>query len=764
VTNTITKLLNNYPKTIFFITLSIIIAFLPQLKNVEEQYGSRIWYASTDPLIKQLDKFERTFGNDELVILAVYKESGLFDTETLEYIRKLTEDAWEIADVIRVDSISNYNYTFGEDDDINIEPFFPEDAITESDVQRIKKLAFQDKRLINYLISQNGKMVIIYANLRPLYDGGRLDYGIITKSAKDLVKKIPPPKGVRVIVSGMAPVTDAYKTVSREDLGIILPILVLTIVGFLFYTFRSKVGVVLPICIIILSVICTFSFFGFVNYSFNNLSSTIPGILTAICIADTVHILATFFMSYAKNGKVAQSVKVSLRKNLGPTILTTISTAIGFGTLYVSEIIPIKELGASSAFGTGVAWFLTIFLLCPLFFMLPTKIFDRQTVRKGNSQFFTKKRSQMIVSWIFKFRKIIVIGFILTSAFCVYLASKNEVSSDPLKYFAKDYPIRVDFAFIRKNLNGIRGPEIVIHSEKTGGVKDIRFLEKVVEFDAWINKHILKVTKTISVVDIVKQMNKVFNGGKEEYYKIPDSNDKVAQFLFLYSLNLPAGQGLSNIVSVDYESLRLTLFWNIKKSHISLEQINKINAKAKEMGLKAYVSGQMPMYQRLNGYVVRTFTTSMTWALILVTLFMMFAFRSIKLGILSMFPNVIPITFGAGLMYLRGTTLDIGTAINVSVCLGVVVDDTIHFLFDYNRNRKEGYSINDSLVNVFINTAPALVLTTLILTVGFGLFFFSNFTPNVNFGLFCSVIFSFALIVDLIFLPALLLFNQKEIH
>jgi predicted RND superfamily exporter protein len=263
---------------------------------------------------------------------------------------------------------------------------------------------------------------------------------------------------------------------------------------------------------------------------------------------------------------------------------------------------------------------------------------------------------------------------------------------------------------------------------------------------------------------VVKDLNQKFNQNDPAFYKIPDSQEMIAQFLFLYSMNLPEGLDINNRVTVDFETMRLTVMWNIPDAHHSVIEIDKINAKAKELGLNAYVSGQMPLYHRLNGHVVDTFFSSMSLAIVLVALFMIIILRSFKMGLFSMIPNVIPLTFGGAIMYLNSTNIDLGAAINYSVCLGVVVDDTIHFLFDYSRRRKSGLSIQESIVQVFVYTGPALVLTTVILAVGFGMFYFSDFVPNINFGFYCAIIFICALIMDIIFLPALLLLNQKKLN
>jgi uncharacterized protein len=764
--NKIINFVIDHPFRTMLLLLVVLLPLLPGLTKVKEDYGAKIWYSKNNPMIKQLEEFERTYGNDETIGIALHKKSGIFDKETLKLIEKITEEAWLLKDVIRVDSIASYNTSKGIGDDIVIEPLYENpESLTDAEISTIKARALRDKVLPNYLISPDGKLALISGKLRPSFTGN-LDNQLIVASAEKLIKKLEPLLSVdsQLFSFGTSAVTDAYRSVSHDDVQSTMPLLMLVIVGFLFYTFRSKEGIYIPLILIFTSVILTFGFSGHMSITFNNLAATIPGILTAICIADTVHLLTTFYMNLSDGMEMKVALRRSLEKNIGPTFFTSISTGIGFVTLVSSDIIPIKDLGILSAFGTCIAWILTIFLIPAIFGIFPARLFIPKTGYKiKRTKWLTIERCERYVRWLFKYKFYIVTFFTLTSLTCVYLSFQNRVNSNPLDYFSESVKIRKDYDLIKQHMGGIGGPQIVVHSGKADGVKSSDFLNKVEQYDAWIRKNIEGVATTVSSLDIVKKMNQDFNAGDPAFYKIPDDNNKIAQFLFLYSLSLPQGMSLHDKISTDYESLRLYVIWSNHNSSAAVKNIDRINKAAKMFGLDAYVSGQMPLYQKLNSYVVDTFFTSMGLAVILVGLFMIFIFRSFKLGSLSMLPNIIPLTFGGALMTLTSREIDLGAAINYSVCLGVVVDDTIHFLFDYNRNRKSGQSIQQALTNVFFHTAPALILTTSILTVGFGIFVISNFIPNINFGLFCALIFSMALIVDLVFLPALLLLPIKKL-
>jgi hypothetical protein len=747
-----------YPRRCLWISILFILAFLPGLLLLQSDYGSRIWYNQQDPLIQALNKFERNFGNDEFIGYVLFDQDGVFSEKQLLQLRQLTQNAWKIQDVVRVDSLANSLVTEVSGDDFKVSKLLPEESLQ---IEQIKKHALGDKNLRGTYVDEQGKMLLVYARLRPIFDQN-LNYQQVVLSAQSILDQTNVSEFELVDLFGTAKVTDAYREVNNRDIAKLLPFMLLMVLAFLWWNFKSIEAVLIPFVVLGLSVLASFGLMGFLGLKFNNLSACIPGILLAISIADTVHILSNFYKNFQTDHDFNLALRDSLVKNFAPTLFTSLSTAIGFATLLSSSIIPIRDLGVITGFGTLVAWLLTIFMLPGLFSFIPASWILKTKVRKTSFLNINYDQSKAFVDWIFRSRIWIVSVVFISSIVAIYLSSKNIVNSDPLEYFDKKVPVRKTYDFIREQLKSVGGPEIVIHAGVSDGVKNPVFLRKVEQFEEWILQNVNTAKSVHSLVHVIKDLNQKFNQNKSDYYLIPNSQELVAQYLFLYTMNLPEGLDINNRVTSDFETMRLSVMWNIPDAHRSVIEIDKINAKAKEMGLNAYVSGQMPLYHRLNAYVVQTFVSSMTLAVVLVAVFMIWILRSFKMGMFSMIPNVIPLTFGGAIMYLNKTDIDLGAAINYSVCLGVVVDDTIHFLFDYNRRRKSGLSIHESITQVFVQTGPALVLTTIILTVGFGLFYFSEFVPNINFGLYCAIIFIFALVMDIIFLPALLLLNHRK--
>jgi hypothetical protein len=346
---------------------------------------------------------------------------------------------------------------------------------------------------------------------------------------------------------------------------------------------------------------------------------------------------------------------------------------------------------------------------------------------------------------------------VILTAFSLFL---TLINSDPFKYFADDVHTRVANEFAEEKLGGMSAIEIAVDSGKPDGIKDPAFLGKVEAFEEWL-KDLDYVTKTVSIVDIIKQTNRALNGGDQAFYTLPDNQELIAQELFLYTMSLPQGMDITNRMTLDNDMLRLTVMTTLHDSHQSLIEMRKMEEKAAGLGLDAEVTGKMPLYHNMNPYVVNAFLTSISMALVLVAILMVFTLGSFRIGMLSMIPNTVPLIFGGAFMTLLNKPLDIGTVLVTSTCLGIAVDDTIHFLSNYNRWRRVGSSPVHAVAHVITHTGPALLVTTLVLVMAFSTFAFAAFVPNINFGIITAIVLTSALFTDATLLPAILLLKKQ---
>lgn len=759
---------------LFFISLIII---LPGVFSIESKWSPRIWFDEGHPEIAKLNRFEQQFGSDTFISLGFYHEDGVFKNDILQKIQQVTEEMWQVKDVIRVESISNYNMIRAEEDEIIINPFLeafnsevidaPLPSLSPDELKKLKKDALSDDVLPDFFLSKDSTYTILYAYLIPGLSGKEPNYYEAVDQTRTIIKKYEG-KGLKIYMTGPAAGNDAFREVSANDNIKLIPFMFFFIISLLFLQFRSFSTIILSMGLIGATIGVAFGAMGHLGITFNSLLAAIPGVLLAICIADAVHIFTGYFYFRDLKYDSFDSTKLSLIKNFQPTLLTSISTGISFLSITNTDIAPIRDLGILSGFGTLMAWLFTYLLIGPVLTLLsprldkiPVKTFEAyKLLNKGAAGARKRATSRLMANLINRYRWPIIGLFSLLTLASVFIAMRNEVNSDPMKYFHESVPIRKAYDFTGTKLDGLRGIEFVVDSGKAEGIKDPEFLNKLDNFMNWMVKD-EEITRVRSVREIIKKMNQTLNRGKESEYRIPDSSAAVGQLLFLYTIGLPQGMDLNNQFTLDNRFLRIKVSWKIETSKESEIKVAYLLNKAQEFGLKMETGGNAPIYLSMNQKVVETFFSSMAMALCLVSLLLFVVYRDIFISLMAMLPNTIPLIFGGALMELLDKPIDIGTSIVSTVCLGIAVDDTIHFVSSYKQYRQQGLGAIDAITETFLVTGKALVITTVLLVAGFGSFIFADFVPNRNFGMLCAMILALALLTDLLFLPVLLLAIDK---
>lgn len=748
----------DHPWRSIMAALVLAAILLPGLAHLQSDFSYRIWFRQDDPLLMEFDAFERRFGNDEMVAVVVNSPNGIFDKESMELMMELTDELWHVAEVIRVDSLTNYNWTHAEGDELIVEPLIPDDQpLTDEVLAARKQVALNHEVVPGYLVSSDGTTAVTYMQMKPAI-GGTTDFETVVFETRDVIKKYEGRGDHEFFLTGPATVSYTFKEVTQSDMQVMVPALLVAIIVFLLLSFRSFGGVLLPFIIISLSISMTLGFAGWIGVRFNNLTAIVPHILIAISVADAVHILVTFFQFRRGGFDKREATLRTLTKNIQPTLLTSVSTSIGFFSFSSAEIVPIVYMGLLAGVGTIIAWLITIFLITPLLLYVKLPVPGKGKTHRDHNR--PHPLALRYAHWLSRMRYPMLGFYTVLIGLALFLAFQNEINSNPFKYFAKDVPTRIANEFAEDKIGGMQGMEITIDSGEADGIKDPEFLAKVEHFEAWVND-LPHITKTISITDILKSTNRALHGDEPEYYKIPDSKELVAQELFLYTMSLPANMDINNRKSLDDGMMRLTAMSDLHDSRTSLNEIKRLEAKAAEMDLNASVSGKMPLYHNMNPYVVKAFFTSISMAVFLVGILMMFALRSVGLGLLSMIPNTVPLMLGGAMMYILNKPVDIGTVLVTATCLGIAVDDTIHFLSNYARWRKLGVSREEAVAQVITHTGPALLVTTTILVVAFATFAFASFVPNINFGIITAIVLSSAIICDGTLLPAILLLKRK---
>ncbi|MEC9466876.1 MAG: MMPL family transporter, partial [Myxococcota bacterium] len=424
-----------------------------------------------------------------------------------------------------------------------------------------------------------------------------------------------------------------------------------------------------------------------------------------------------------------------------------------FGTAHLKSL---AGLGILAGCGVLLAWFVSYFILGPLLFLLPSRI---KPAPKDNMD-ARINLARPFVAKITRHRKPIILVFSFLTVGAALLTVNNDVNSDPYQYFAQGVPLRDANDFITNEVGGARGLEIVVRAGKEDGVKDPAFLEQVETFQTWLETR-PEVTRTLSVVDILKATHRSLNGGDQAFYTLPKSRDMIGQELFLYTMSLPQGMDINDRITLKNDAIRVTVLWTLSDSKRWMDEAALVAQHAQEQGLDVTITGKGNIYQSMNPYVVDSFVRSISVALVLISILLVFVFGSFKMGMVALLPNCIPLLFGGAVFWLLGKSIDIGSVLVMSVCLGIAVDDTIHILSNYNRLIRDGLSPQEATAQVLAHTSPALIFTTIILVLGFGTLAFATFVPNIYFGIMTATILSLALFTDLTFLLAVLTRDEE---
>jgi len=736
------------------IGLLIFAALMAGMGKVRADFTHTGFFWDSDPKLKTFEAFERKFGNDDAVVIAVHSPSGIFDVESATLLKKLTAKMWQVPEIIRVDSLSNFNWVHASGDDIAVEPLLPETLTPELLAER-RQIALAHETLPGYLVSKDGNTAVLFARVKPGIDHAPDAPGII-KATREAVASVQGGDNKLYVLGGPA-MTNAFQEISQSDTLKLLPLVVGLAALFLVALLRSVGASVLPFVVVILATLGAFGLAGHLGLTQTVMSTVVPSILIAVGIADTVHILVSYVTALRKGAPRKQAAHHALTRNFLATFLTCITTAVGFFSFVTADLKPIATLGVMSGAGTLFAWIFVQLVVGGLLFILPIKVKPFPPERFAR----TERRAHNLVDAIGRNRWPIIGATVVLSAASLWYAVGVEVNSDPIQYFKKGAEIRTASEFLEDNVGSARSLEFVLNAGSPEGAKDPEFLRKVDAFRAWVESQ-PGATRATSIVDVLKSMHKSLDGDRPESYQLADTREGIAQELLLYSMGLPQGMDVNDRITVNNDAIRLTLLNHIKTSRDTVALVRRAENKGKEMGLSVQATGKFYLYQQTNEYVVDSFLNSLWSSIIVIGLIMGFFLRSWKLGLISMIPNIVPLFAGGVLLRLIGQPLDMGTVLVASVCLGISIDDTSHVLANYASLRRLGVAPNQAMREVMAHSGPALLSTNAILITSFAAFATATFMPNVYFGILTAFTLAVALIADVFFTPALLMLTPVK--
>ncbi len=729
------------------------------VRFIEFSTNYRVFFSEDNPQLLAFDELQNIYTNNDNIIFVIdVPDNDPFSAQSVKIISELTEKSWLIPYAIRVDGVTNFQHSEADGDDLIVADLIEDAAaIDSSGLARARRIALNEPVLKNRLISSDGKFAGINVTIQL---PGKLLSEVPTTAAAALAladsieNKYP---GTEIYVTGIVMINNAFVTSGQGDMMTVFPLMFLMIIFLMIILLRSFWGTMTTVLLIGFSAATAIGLAGWFGVQLTPLSAQAPTMIMTLAVADSIHLLVTMLHEMRLGRSRKEAIIESLRVNFVPIFLTSLTTVIGFLSLNFSDSPPYRDLGNITAMGVTVAFLLSITFLPAVLSLLPIRV--RQQKEKKSNIFGD------LADWVIGRHRLILIGSAVVVIFAAVMVPQNKLNDEFVKFFDTTIRFRTDTDFASEHLTGMGSIEHSIGSGEEGGIAEPEYLAKLDSL-AEFYKTLPGVVYVSHFGLVMKRLNMNMHGDDSAYYRIPDERNLAAQYTLLYEMSLPYGLDLNNMINVDKSSTRLTIICKTLPSAelIALsEQGEKwLNDHApKEMFAAA--SSSALMFSHLSKRQVLSMINGLAIALVLITLCMVIALGSIKYGLISLIPNTVPMVLGFGAWALLVGELGMAQSSVVGMTLGIVVDDTVHFLNKYLRARRErGLSPEDSVRYAFTTVGRALFITTVVLVAGFLVLTTSTFRLNAELGQLAALTIAFALIADFLLLPALLLVLDRS--
>lgn len=740
-----------HPK--FIITVIIVIALicLSILPKVPIDSTVDALYLKEGLNYKFFQIWKRQFGTDDFIIIAI-KSPQIFTKRGLEFIKDISDKIDNFEYVRRVISLTNVNDIMGKARYFIVDKFLKLIPRSKDELNNLKKRALNNPLYVKRLISKDGTTIAVLVELKSI-EGNKYYKKETIEKIKRLLNKVSF-KDLEFYLSGPVVRDYYFAYYMQKDLRTFLPLVLLLMTVILVFVFRNFIGVVLPLITVLLSLLGTMVALYLYGSSINNVTTILPPLIIALAVADSIHILTEYFQKNNKNNNTQkQIVKKTFLELAKPCFLTSFTTAVGFSSLAVSHIPAVRDFGIVAGIGIIIAFILSFSFLPAILVIFPPG-----KKRGKEYSIITEQLLEKISGSYVKYSNGILIFTAISIFVSIWGITRLKIGTNLLEYFKKKSYIYRATTFIEDNLSGIHFLNISIKGNRKDIFKEPKVLKEIEKLHSFLTQ-IKGVDKVISLIDYIKKMNQAFHNNNQSYYSIPETKEAVAQFLLLYDAD-----DIADYIDFSYRwatiRVRITEHDSTQLARI-LKTIDNYLKEHFEPDFEVKLTGHTVLETEINESLLKDQINSLLLAMIIIFGTLFFIFRSLKIGLISLVANCLPIILNFGIMGLFGIRLNTATAMIAAVAIGIIVDDTIHYLCAYSDYYRNIPNKEKALQTATILKGRAIITTSLILALSFGILAFSGFVPTINFGILSAIIMITALLADLFLLPSLLLkFNR----
>ena len=717
----------------------------------------RVLFSADNPQLAAFNALENTYSVSNAALIAIAPRDGsVFSRAALGAIEDLTEAAWRAPYSSRVNSLTNYTHSEAFEDDLVVAPLVEDaSALSDADVVRVEKIALDAVEIAGRLVAHDGRTAGVAINfiLPENHDQAVIEITDYLNSVLKQARTNHP--DIAYYMTGDVVMNRAFADVTKNDMETLTPIVFLIMVGATIILLRSILSTVAIVAVLVFVVNTTLGFAGWNGVVFSPTNAGVPIIVMVIAIADSIHVVTSVLLGMRRGLDRNAAIVESIRINAYPVFITSVTTAIGFLSLNASDSPPFHVLGNYVAFGVLCALVYTMTLLPALLSILPLRA---RRVQSEGTAFFGRFADFVIARRTFLLGSVSLVIVVLAIGI-----PRIELSDNMAQYFDDRYEFRRDTDYVIDNLTGLDKLEYSLSAGREGGITDPDYLRNVDAFAEWYRQQ-PEVTHAQAFSDIMKRLNKNMHGDDPAFYRLPEDPDLAAQYLLLYELSLPFGSDLNDRIDVAKSATRLVVTtknaWS--RDIRELDERAQIWLRANAPAFAQEASGLSVVFAHLSLRNINSMLRGTITAMALISFILIWIFKSVRVGLLSLLPNFIPAIMSFGLWgYLVGH-VGIASSVVIAVVFGIVVDDTVHFLSKYLKARREGLPAPEAVRSAFHMVGHALWTTTAVLSAGFLVFATSGFEVSWALGLLVTITIVFALVADFLLLPTLLIVIDRR--
>lgn len=785
-----------YRRKYLFLAVMLIIFFLlaSGAPKTTVDTSTEGFLHETDVARVAYNEFRDQFGRDEKIVIAI-KTTGVFQFPVLEKLRDLQTELSENTPYLNdITGLINARSTTGDEDSLLVEDLFEHWPETPAELDAIRQKALNNPLLKNLIINEDATFTAIVLESdtyqtdvmseEDMFSGfddaessdapkvflSDEENSEMVRAVEQIIEKYRSDDFV-IYSAGSPSVTDQLKRSMAKDMAKFIAMIIATIIIFLALLFRRASGVILPILTVLISVVSTMGLMAHFSVPIQTMTQIIPSFLLAVGVGASIHLLAMFYHHYDTHKDKAKAIAYTLGHSGLAITLTSLTTAAGLASFSFSTVAPVARLGIFGAAGVLIVLVFTLILLPVLLSLFPVKAKHKVKTDAGHHD-----RMEEMLVWFSHFSvkhaSKIVIFSVIFAILAVASASQLRYSHDPLKWFPEEHPVRVATEVIDHEMQGSISMELVIDTGKENGLYDLEVLQGLDELGRYaenIKTDLYFVGKAVSLSDIIKEIHQALNENQKAFYAIPQNAELIAQEILLFENS--GSDDLEDWVDSRFSKARVTIKvpWIDAIDYHGL--LDDVSYKAETLFAdKATVTltGMIPLLAKTISAAIFSSGYSYLLAFVAIALMMMAMLGSVKLGAISMFPNLIPIFTVLAVMVVFNIPLDLFTMLIGAIVMGMAVDDTVHFMHNFKRYFDQSGDVEKAIRQTLTSTGRAMLVTSVVLSVGFIIYVFASMNNLFNFGLLTSIAIVVALLADFLLAPALMVLiyrkkNKREV-